>query len=871
VNRGRDYLDFDLLLERDGSEHWARVLSSPAGEGSRRFEIPFRPGELERSVLRVASLTARHTRAVSQRAVEARDIGRRLYAAVFAQEIGSLYQHSLSIAQSEDKGLRLLISTADRELASLPWELLYVPGREQFMGLSTQTPVLRYVDSPEPRTVRPAGGALSVLVAISSAEDLPPIDVDKERQILLEALHSAASPSAAHEVDLVFLERTTLVGLQRALLDKTDIVHFTGHAGIDPGIEEPFLVLEDESGRSQRLEGHRLAALLADNQDLRLVVLDLDAMATAVGSALPGPAMAEALVRSGVASAIGLQFPLSDQGMLAFVQGFYAAMSSGLPVDASVSEARKALAVASSLDTVDWAAPVLYTRIRSEAALASPALAEADADLDADIERLLQCHSVDDIADVRLTASGRTFATSAPLIRGRFATITDDVRAAAAQQSVVNRRSALAGVAMGLNELSSQLDRDARADRTTSSSGYQGTAARWAEVAISWLTIVRAELMRLDHQVERLQAVESPYIVGTPLRRDAAIFVGRADIGRRLERLIVAEWTPPLLLYGQRRMGKTSLLYNLGRLLPTAILPLFVDLQGPPSQSDGHSGFLYHLADAMARAASGSQGAVFRGPPREAFSGDAFSTFYAWLDDLDSYAEGRTLLLMLDEFEALDRAFDSRRIKPDEVLDMIRHLIQHRARFKLLLAGSHTLDQFQRWSSYLINVQVLKVGYLSDMEARKLVEAPVPDFPLVYDSAATTRVIQLTRGHPYLVQLLCNEIVALKNEGPAEARRWATVDDVDAAVPAALDSGSLFFTDVEHGQVGERGRQVLRAMSRRGEGMTVDEAELSARFDGDLHTTLMDLRKRDFIEPADGGHRFQVELIRQWFARSAAE
>jgi hypothetical protein len=591
-------------------------------------------------------------------------------------------------------------------------------------------------------------------------------------------------------------------------------------------------------------------------------------VATAGGGPQPGPATAEALVRFGVAAAIALQFPLSEQAVAVFAQGLYAAISSGLPIDASLAEARKALATAGSVGALDWAAPVLYTRIRNEVGAGPP---EQAAGVDVDIERLLRCETVEDIANVRLTEPRSILGTSTPRLRERFAAVTDDLRATMAQESAIYQRQALGRLAVDLNDLSSQLARDARAEATASSSTYEQAAARWADVAISWLTIVRAKLAQLDRQVEQLQAFASPYIVGTPLRRDAAIFVGRADIGRRLEKLIVTEWTPPLLLYGQRRMGKTSLLYNLGRLLPNAILPLFVDLQGPPSQADSHAGFLFHLADALVRAARGPQGAVFRAPPREAFSSEPFSTFYGWLDDLDSYAQGRTLLVMLDEFEALDRAFDSRRIRADEVLGMIRHLIQHRPSFKLLLAGSHTLDQFDRWSSYLINVQVLKVGYLSEGEARKLVEAPVPDFPLAYDSAATTRVIQLTRGHPYLVQLLCNEIVAFKNERRAGERRWATVEDVNAAVPAALDSGSLFFTDIEHGQVDETGRRALQAISLCGEGASVDEATLGAGFDGDLPTTLADLRKRDLIEKSADGHQFQVELIRQWFARSAAE
>ena len=119
-----------------------------------------------------------------------------------------------------------------------------------------------------------------------------------------------------------------------------------------------------------------------------------------------------------------------------------------------------------------------------------------------------------------------------------------------------------------------------------------------------------------------------------------------------------------------------------------------------------------------------------------------------------------TALLSLDEFEALDRAISRGRFSEADVLGMLRHLIQHRPRFKVFLAGSHTLDELQRWAGYLINVQVVNISYLKEDEARKLIEQPVKDFALRYEPDASQRGLDLTRWHPFLVQLLCGEIVA---------------------------------------------------------------------------------------------------------------
>jgi hypothetical protein len=254
-------------------------------------------------------------------------------------------------------------------------------------------------------------------------------------------------------------------------------------------------------------------------------------------------------------------------------------------------------------------------------------------------------------------------------------------------------------------------------------------------------------------------------------------------------------------------------------------------------------------------------------PARDDFSHDSFTRFFEWLDELEASLEGRTALLMLDEFEALDRAFDQGRFDPDPVLGMLRHLIQHKPSFKVMLSGSHTLEFFKRWSTYLINVQVVKVGYLTEAEARHLIERPVPEFQLQYHPKASRRVLDLTRCHPFLLQLLCAEVVALKNEQPADKRRRATAGDVEAAVPRALESGSMFFYDIQQNQVDANALSLLQLFAGTDERATFRSRHIRKAFHGDVDRAIGILLQRDLIEETRGGYRVQVELIRRWFAR----
>lgn len=127
-------------------------------------------------------------------------------------------------------------------------------------------------------------------------------------------------------------------------------------------------------------------------------------------------------------------------------------------------------------------------------------------------------------------------------------------------------------------------------------------------------------------------------------------------------------------------------------------------------------------------------------------------------------------------------------------------------------------------------------------------------------------MLDVTRGHPYLVQLLCAEIVAFKNEQPPSARRLSRIADVEAAIPEALSHGSFFFADIERNQVDADGLSILRLMASRGEGAVTGQQDLAKNLNGGLEPALDLLMRRDLIETANGGYRFQVELIRRWFA-----
>ncbi|WP_069469702.1 MFS transporter [Candidatus Marithrix sp. Canyon 246] len=487
----------------------------------------------------------------------------------------------------------------------------------------------------------------------------------------------------------------------------------------------------------------------------------------------------------------------------------------------------------------------------------SQAWAAKEAQIELDARRLQNNSCVEGISKAHLKlAAGELEGSTSALLRS-FSRISLDVQAALEQKSKYNQRLVLNKVEASLDGLLREL--------TRSSEAY---AIRFRPIAETWRHTIADHLKVLSEIVEANQEIINPYVIALPLTEDQEIFVGRSGISERIERLLLDKRRPPLFLYGQRRTGKTSLLNNLSKLLPTNMIPLFVDLQGPPASSKDFAGFLYNISRAMLNSAKRHRKIILPVLTREKLTEDPFSYFDEWLDEIEQELdENQTFLLMLDEFSVLDFVLAKGLLDEALVLGMFRHIIQHRPRIKMLLSDSSSIDEFERWASYLINVQTVHISYLETEEALQLITQPIPNFTLCYEEDASQRVLTITRGHPALTQLLCSEIVNLKNKQDISIRHLVQISDVEAAIPGALQNGGFFLSDIRNSQVKTKtALAMLKYIAAKGEAAIVSEAELQAQFPEDFEASKANLLQRELIEATGkNAYRFQVELIRRYF------
>jgi len=149
------YLDFELGIGLgSGREYPVAVVRSPAGEARETLRFPFDELALESRLdkLQIALLRSggQRRRALLPEEQAVQEFGRTLFDSLVVGEVRSRYDVSQREATGQGKGLRLKLRIQMPELAALPWEYLYDSRQAEYVCLSRNTPVVRYLELPQP-------------------------------------------------------------------------------------------------------------------------------------------------------------------------------------------------------------------------------------------------------------------------------------------------------------------------------------------------------------------------------------------------------------------------------------------------------------------------------------------------------------------------------------------------------------------------------------------------------------------------------------------------------------------------------------------------------------------------------------------------
>ena len=342
----KTYRDCEIQISALDADRYTLFISGPGGDARATITLPLADPVYQGLAARLESFDTDEATLF--------EIGQLLFRALFQGPARDVYTRSQS-ALGPDQGLRLRFNIdLEREphIAALPWEFMCDPDQGPLAMLDA--PIVRYL--PQQAVTPTLATALPLKVLLTGAVTPPELHVQRE---LAEVRAALADLEHESYVQITVEEHLTRQKLMRWLREGFHIWHFIGHGGTNLAGTSATLLFEDPTGSSEAVSARELGILL-NRSGLRLVVLN--ACNSARLTIDPFRSIAPALIRAQIPAVVAMQFTVPEEAAQAFASEFYRALAEGFPIDACVTEGRKAVMSATGLDRADWGIPVVYTR-----------------------------------------------------------------------------------------------------------------------------------------------------------------------------------------------------------------------------------------------------------------------------------------------------------------------------------------------------------------------------------------------------------------------------------------------------------------------------------------------------------------------------
>lgn len=298
-----------------------------------------------------------------------------------------------------------------------------------------------------------------------------------------------------------------------------------------------------------------------------------------------------------------------------------------------------------------------------------------------------------------------------------------------------------------------------------------------------------AELARNRRRtIEAISRGFNPFVSGEPVRRED-MFFGRYDL---LQRIVDTLHNNSIMIHGERRIGKTTLLYQLTARLRDIddkhywFIPLYIDLEGTTEESFFHflmeemlTGVLM-LPDSNEEIRPNINNLLYYQVPTAGYSDREFSRdLRNLIDTLQNYAAKRhplkqlRMILLMDEMDVMS---NYSRI----VQQQLRRIFMRdfAATLGAVVAGIQISKDWDRIESPWYNLfNEIELQPFSREQSIELLTKPV-EGSYEYDPAALEYILEHSGGKPYRLQQFALEAVNLML---AEKRREITLDDVQQA------------------------------------------------------------------------------------------
>ena len=390
-----------------------------------------------------------------------------------------------------------------------------------------------------------------------------------------------------------------------------------------------------------------------------------------------------------------------------------------------------------------------------------------------------------------------------------------------------------------------------------------------------------------DEEFQPLENPYAPFAEGGPVD-DPEMFFGRNELLSRLDTSLRSRTgRKSIVMFGQKRAGKSSIIEHLRRRLAESddVLPVSFSLQEIVSDLS-EAALLHRIVQGISEVLEDLR---FEGrevpelsPPRiDEMHSNATLRFHqvmsGYFREMRRRSSGLHIVLLIDEFTEIFKAIRNERI-PREFMKVWKAIIE-KGYFSSVLVGQDIMPAFKAAFPNEFGVtEDIRVTYLDEAAARALVQGPIGEER--FRGEAVPRLLDLTANSPYYTMMFCArlvdymnatrsmvvtaaDILTVKNhmllgDDRRQDDRRLTADKFDnllAAGDGKQDSG------IDPGDT----HAVCAAIARTGgEGWCARESMGDMFEPPELDRLLSDLESRDVVERKGTAYRLRVGLFREW-------
>src|SRR4029450_10900361 len=272
----------------------------------------------------------------------------------------------------------------------------------------------------------------------------------------------------------------------------------------------------------------------------------------------------------------------------------------------------------------------------------------------------------------------------------------------------------------------------------------------------------------------------NPYIAGAPVMSDD-LFFGRRKL---LARILNVLHHNSLLITGERRIGKTTFLYHLGKALSAddqtgyRFFPVQTDLQGVPEEAFFHT-IMSDVVEALELAPATLQSLRFRGEESRYDGRDFSHDLQRVVDELKTRPDRHVkLALLIDEVDVLNEYSErvNQRLRSIFMKTFSEHLVA-------IMSGVGIKRLWKSEGSPWYNFfDEIELTAFTREEAEALIRQPVEGV-FRWSPEAVEAILDYSGLKPYVIQKFCIHAV---NQMLEEGRTTITAADVEAVRPLVL-------------------------------------------------------------------------------------